>query len=286
MKNPLNYMFWIKLFFILFSIHNTKAQIYKVYETTEFIKSRIINEDSYRIYSHIILNDNRTYILYIYGFLNEFPSSYFRFYISTGEFYIKNKSLTLTDTINDYVFEYKQDKKLNYYSIKGLSCFNNMVWKDVTYINRGLQRIDYEDKGYLLFQKKGKDIDKLNNSSIKIKFVHKDSVTGLYSLNKFRESFYLSIVDDNQYFMILNDIPISSGKWQYKLGRIELHDSFFKHTFYCYMINENTMAFFNFPIIHTTLFDKDENYVFFKIKGHTPDQVDLIRTYNQKLKNR
>jgi hypothetical protein len=234
----------------------------------------------------LILNEDSTFVLFFTGYTDNSTLTAFREYFSTGFYKKKGKYLTLVDTINDYTCEFKESQKGSYISIKGPSAFKGLYWKDVTYINRGMQLFEYEDKLYTQhYVKQGNNVAQLHMRMLSAKFISKSILPGIYFPPHEGDGYNLLIYDNSEFFILLSGIIISSGKWSYNLGRLDLYDPFFKHTYYCHLQSDSTMSYINFPLIHSSLY---EDHVLTRMDSNS-DNFKVIWNYyskrNGKLKN-
>lgn len=237
---------------------NVVAQIDKFYESSKyqhFPAGSQFGEITCKW--SMILNKDSTFVIYMSGSEGNSTLTFFRDYFSTGVYKKSGNHLILIDTINDYVCKFIKYKKSGYKSIKGPSSFKGFIWNDVTYVNRGMQLHDYENKLYTLhYEKRGNDIAKLNQKVLTAKFVDKKILSGIYYLINQGDGFNLLLYDNSDFYITYQGILISSGTWSYSLGRIDLYDPFFMHTYYCHVQSDSTLSYINFPIIHSGIYDE------------------------------
>lgn len=204
----------------------------------------------------LLLFEQNTYIIYFENYFDsESPSLlYERYYLSTGKFKRTIENLYLEDTINHYTFEFKLTKKNNIISTRGLQCFKNGEWKSV---KSKPEYFDYKDLSYENFEKHGSDLNELKNKTFSVKYIPDSCLIGTYTSTFFIGSLDVCFYKDHTFVITSKRILISSGTWDYKFGRIDMYDDFFKHTFYCYTESDTSLFHINFPIIHTKKYEED-----------------------------
>lgn len=204
----------------------------------------------------LLIGNNNVFQLFAEGGdgLNTLP--YYRFTFSTGVYRRKGKVITLTDTINDYTFVFKEDKFHRLGCIKGFKILRDYMWRDRSVNYRKIPVDAYRDKNYDLSVLKGNFKRRLHNRDLHIKLLDSKNIIGKY------EQFGLTIIFSQDvkvgyvFKMYFGGVLFTAGTWKYKLGRIDLFDPYFKHTYYCYVKDDSSLYYFNFPIIHSSEVDE------------------------------